>query len=126
MCFACGAKNERGLRLRFELDRVGERLKTRWTPTKEFQGYQNIVHGGMIGLVLDEMMVNLLWTLKRPAVSAQFTVRLRKPAKVGEPLDCESWVGEESDRVFRMEAEARNLAGEVVASATAKCLILEM
>ena len=122
MCFACGQKNERGLRLDFKLDREKRRLKTRWVPEKIHQGYQDIVHGGMIGLVLDEMMVNLLWTMKRPAVSAQFTVNLRKPAKVGEPLDCESWVAEESGRVFRMEAEAKNSKGEVVAAATSKCL----
>lgn len=124
MCFGCGKKNPRGLALDFELDRERQRLKTRWTPVKEFQGYANIVHGGMIGLVLDEMMVNLLWVLKKPAVSAQFTVHLRRPTYVGEPLDCEAWIAEESGRVFRTEAEARNLEGEVVARASAKCLIV--
>ena len=29
--------------------------------SKHHQGFKNIVHGGMIGLVLDELMGNLLW-----------------------------------------------------------------
>ncbi len=124
MCFGCGKKNSRGLQLDFELDKEKRRLKTRWRPVKEHQGYANLVHGGMIGLVLDEMMVNLLWALKNPAVSAQFSVRLRRPAIVGEPLDCEAWITEESGPIFRTEAEARNARGEVVALATAKCLVI--
>ena len=122
MCFACGSKNERGLRLQFELDAGAKRLKTRWTPSKDLQGYQDIVHGGMIGLVLDEMMVNLLWTLKRPSVTASLKLQLKRPAKVSEPLNCEAWVKEETGRIYLMEAEARNSKGEVVASASAKCL----
>ncbi len=122
MCFGCGSRNERGLRLKFDLDREKKRLKTRWIPVKEFQGYADIVHGGMIGLVLDEMMVNLLWVLKGPAVSAEFTVKLHRPAEVGAPLDCEAWVVEERGRIFEMKAEAKTGEGERVASAEARCL----
>lgn len=122
MCFACGPKNPRGLRLQFELDREKRRLKTRWVPTKDLQGYRDIVHGGMMGLVLDEMMVNLLWALKEPSVTADLTLKLRRPAPVGEPLDCEAWIHEEAGRIRRMEAEAKNSEGEVVARASARCV----
>ena len=122
MCFGCGTKNTRGLRLKFELDPGKQRLKARWTPTKEFQGYRDIVHGGMMGLVLDEMMVNLLWTLKQPAVTAEMTLRLHRPARVGEPLDCEAWVAAREGRIYRMEAEAKNCEGVLVARARARCV----
>jgi len=125
MCFACGPRNERGLRLQFELDRGRRRLKTRWVPAKDLQGYCDIVHGGMIGLVLDEMMVNLLRTLQEPSVTADLTLKLRLPARVNEPLDCESWIAGEAGRIFRMEAEARNARGEVVARASARCVRIE-
>lgn len=125
MCFGCGRRNRRGLGLKFDLDREKKLLKARWVPTKEFQGYRDIVHGGMIGLVLDEMMVNLLWVLQGPAVSAEFSVKLHRPARVGEALDCESRIEEERGRIFEMVAEAKNEKGERVASATARCLKIE-
>ena len=122
MCFACGPKNTRGLHLQFDLDRNRRRLRTRWTPAKECQGYRDIVHGGMISLVLDELMVNLLWTLHMPAVTATLNIRLRRPARVGEALDCEAWIKEESGRFFLMESHAQNAEGEIVATATAQCV----
>lgn len=125
MCFGCGPKNPRGLQLKFSLERAQRRIRTRWLPLKEFQGYREIVHGGMIGLVLDELMVNLLWTLQKPAVTAEFALRLRRPARVGEALDCEAWVREESGRIFQMEARAKNPRDEVVATATARCVTVE-
>jgi len=125
MCFGCGSRNPRGLKLQFELDAQNRRLKTRWAPPKEFQGYRDIVHGGILGLVLDEMMVNLLWTLKMPAVTAELKLRLSRPARVGEPLDCEAWIVSEEGRIIRTEGSARNQRGEVVARATARCVKVE-
>lgn len=125
MCFGCGSRNNRGLKLQFELDTQNRRLKTCWIPAKEFQGYRDIVHGGMIGLVLDEMMVNLLWALKQPAVTAELKLRLSRPAKVGEALDCEAWIVSEEGRIVRTEGAVKNRAGEMVARATARCVKIE-
>jgi len=122
MCFGCGSRNARGLKLKFEVDEEQRLIQTRWTPTKQFQGYSNIVHGGMIALVLDEMMGNLLWKLKRPAVTAELTVRFHRPAYVGTPISCEAYVKEERGRLFWMEAKAENAAGQILATATAKCV----
>ena len=70
MCFACGSKNPIGLKLKFSLD-DNNVMRTQFTPQKVHQGYKNVVHGGIIALILDEVMVNLLWKLGRPVVSAQ-------------------------------------------------------
>ena len=122
MCFGCGDRNPRGLKLKFTLDSRHRRIRTRWVPSKEFQGYADIVHGGMIGLVLDELMVNLLWKLKLPAVTAEMTVRFFQPASVGVPLRCEAWVASEKGRLCGMEAIAKTPQGRLIAQATAKCL----
>ena len=107
MCFGCGSRNPRGLKLEFTLDSRRRRIRTRWVPSKEFQGYADIVHGGMIGLVLDELMVNLLWKLKLPSVTAEMTVRFFQPASVGTPLECEAWIASEKGRLYGMEATAK-------------------
>lgn len=122
MCFGCGKKNSRGLKLKFAVSDDEQTIRCRWTPAKEFQGYADILHGGIISLILDEMMVNLLWVTKRPAVTAELTVRFKTPARVGEPLDFEARIASEKNRLIRMEAAAKTGNGRLVAAATASCL----
>ena len=120
MCFGCGGRNGRGLKLKFSLNVARRRIRTRWVPSKEFQGYADIVHGGMIGLVLDELMGNLLWKLGQPSVTAEMSVRFLKPARVGGPLDAEARIVSQKGRVCIVEAEARDAAGDAVAEAKAR------
>ncbi len=122
MCFGCGSRNARGLKLRFEVDEERRLIRTRWAPTKQFQGYADIVHGGMIALVLDELMGNLLWKLKLPAVTAELMIRFHRPAHVGKAISCEAYVKEEQGRLFWMEAKAEDPTGQLVATASAKCV----
>ncbi|OIO37795.1 MAG: hypothetical protein COT00_05030 [Candidatus Omnitrophica bacterium CG07_land_8_20_14_0_80_50_8] len=125
MCYVCGSKNPVGLKLRFKRPEKGV-LRSTVTFSKEHQGYKNIVHGGMMGMVLDEMMVNLAWKEGVPAVTAELTVRLKKAAKIGEKVFLEGRLepGESQARVLRATATAKNERGEVLASATASCIII--
>ncbi|HSQ59356.1 MAG TPA: PaaI family thioesterase, partial [Acidobacteriota bacterium] len=59
-CFCCGPENPIGLKLTFEETSEG-RMRTLWTPRKEHQGFKDIVHGGLVATVLDEVMVRLLY-----------------------------------------------------------------
>lgn len=108
------------IELQFTLDEAGHRIRAEWTPSKEHQGYADIVHGGMIGLVLDELMGNLLWKMGRPSVTAEMSVRFLKPAHVGKPLHAEAWVSSQKGRITHAEAVARNAAGAAVARAQAR------
>jgi len=83
-CFACGPKNPIGLKLKFAFD--GETLKTDFITKKEHQGYFNIVHGGIITTLLDEVMVQLAIYMEMPAVTARMDIRLKKALKVGEKI----------------------------------------
>ena len=85
MCYVCGKENPQGLKLDFKHPEK-DRLEATVVFTKEHQGFKNIVHGGMMAMLLDEMMVNLAWKEGIPAVTAEFTVRLKKAAKVGITL----------------------------------------
>lgn len=124
MCFGCGSNNPRGLKLSFDADLAERVIRTRWTPAKEHQGYAGIVHGGMISVVLDELMGNLLWLTGTPAVTAEMSVRFLRPAKVGHPLECGARIRSGKGRVFEMHASARDAAGHMVAEATGKFIHL--
>jgi len=120
MCFGCGHRNARGLKLKFSWDRTQRRISTRWAPTKAFQGYADIVHGGMIGLILDEVMGNLLWKLEIPVVTAEMTVRFISPARVGRPIVFEAVIRRHRGRVYEMHGTAKNSKGRSIAEANAK------
>lgn len=123
-CFACGEKNPAGLKLRFTAG-GDNALHTSFTFRKEHQGYADVVHGGLIGLILDEIMLNLAWRLGLHAVTAGLELRFKKAVRVGEPIHFKGWLGEGRGRLLRAEAEARDAGGEVVATAKAKCLLVD-
>ena len=117
-CFVCGQNNPIGLKLEFSLD--GEVMSTEFLPKKEHQGYMNIVHGGIISTLLDEIMVKLAIELGMPAVTAQMDIRLRKSAKVGERLTFSAEILENTNKLLVTRAKAVTDDGEVVAEAKAK------
>jgi uncharacterized protein (TIGR00369 family) len=53
MCFGCSPKNPFGLKLQFEESE--EFLHAIWHPSEQYQGYTNILHGGIIATLLDEI-----------------------------------------------------------------------
>lgn len=72
--------------------------------------------------VLDEMMVNLAWIEKKPAVTAQLNVTLKKAAKIGEKILLEGAIVKEKGRVIHARATAKNEQGEVLAEAEGVCV----
>ncbi|MEE9124550.1 MAG: PaaI family thioesterase, partial [candidate division NC10 bacterium] len=79
MCFVCGKRNPNGLQLDFEL--VGDtEVRTSFLPTKQFQGFRDIVHGGIITTILDEVTVNGVWLPGIKAVTGKLEVRLKQAA----------------------------------------------
>ncbi|MFC1621296.1 PaaI family thioesterase [Candidatus Omnitrophota bacterium] len=121
-CFVCGSLNKSGLKLSFELDEKNETISTEFVPQKIHQGYKNIVHGGLIGLILDETMVNLAWKLDKPAVSAEYTVRLLKPAAIGKKLTFTAKVISEKGKLLIVEGECFDENNQKIASSSSKCM----
>jgi acyl-coenzyme A thioesterase PaaI-like protein len=123
MCFACGSKNPHGLHLKFEpIDEVG--LKSEFTPSVIYQGFADIVHGGFLGLLLDEVMVNLYYLRKKEVVvTAELILRLHAPAKVNQKLVITAFPdGSERRRMVPLKGEVRLEDGTLIASAKAKCM----
>lgn len=52
-CFGCSPKNDIGLKMEFYED--GEYIKSYWKPDMRYQGYKNILHGGVQTLLMDEI-----------------------------------------------------------------------
>jgi acyl-coenzyme A thioesterase PaaI-like protein len=122
MCFCCGTKNPIGLKLKFEALPDG-RMRTYWTPRREHQGFKDIVHGGLVATLLDEVMIRLLYALGIRAVTAELCTRLRRPLRSGRRYRFESRLVEDKGRLVRAEAEGFDEeTGEKVTSGSATCV----
>ena len=54
-CFICGHDNPLGFKANIEMDRDAQRAQCTVTIPAEFQGWKEMVHGGIISALLDEV-----------------------------------------------------------------------
>lgn len=117
MCFVCGKQNGDGLHLDFEL--IGDdRIRTEFTPPKRFQGWKDVLHGGIIATILDEVMVNGAYLRQIMAVTTKLQITLRRPAAIGERLIFYGQILKQGSRTVNMKAWVEGENGTIVAEAT--------
>ena len=114
MCFACGEGNQDGLQLSFTHLADG-RIRTEFTPPKKFQGFKDILHGGIMATLLDETMIHLVFGRGERVVTAKLEMKLRKPARIGEKITVTAELLSDSGRRIELAAEAKNPGGELLA-----------
>lgn len=82
-CFGCASKNPIGLKLTFELN--GETIEAYWDPSKDYQGFEDIVHGGIISTLMDEAAAwAIQLVLKTAGVTSELKVKYLKPLRVSK------------------------------------------
>ena len=111
-CFVCGPENPRGLHLLFEKGDSGE-MSVEWIPEPELEGYQGIVHGGIVSTVLDEAMAKVVDASGAEALTAELRVRFRQQVPSGYPLHVRGWIESRNKRVINTEAVLSIGAGGV-------------
>jgi acyl-coenzyme A thioesterase PaaI-like protein len=121
-CFVCGEANPAGLKLRFETD--GQTVRALYVPRAEHVGFSQVVHGGVIATVLDEIMV---WACavqtKRFAFCAELKVRFIGPVRPGQAVTISGeMTSNRRGKLFEAKAEIKDLSGLVLAVATGKYL----
>ena len=121
-CFVCGKNNPNGLRLTFEIDKERQTLKSTFIASPTFQGWDGIVHGGIVSTLLDEAMAKLIYELGYQAVTASLEIRFKKPAPIFEPLSIYGEITEVSKRLIRAKAHVANKDGAILATGTSTCL----
>jgi uncharacterized protein (TIGR00369 family) len=120
-CFVCGKKNPSGLGIDFAINEEERTLHATYTPPHAFQGFEGIVHGGILSTLLDEAMGKLAFSLGHQVMTAEMTVKFKAPAKTGEEISIFGRLTQETKRLIL--AEAKIVRGPVViAEATGKLL----
>lgn len=120
-CFACGKENRCGLKLSFHYS--NGKLTAEFTPSRTYQGYKDIIHGGIITTVLDETMIQAAIAEGIMPVTAEINVRFKMPLMVNEKTVAEAEVIKRGSRLI--EAQSRLLKesdGTIIAEAFAKLI----
>ncbi|MBS2023379.1 MAG: PaaI family thioesterase [Deltaproteobacteria bacterium] len=84
-CFGCGPDHPHGLRLSFT--EVGDEVHTRYLPRTSQQGPPNIMHGGLVFTLADELAAwGVIVKLGKFGFTARFQGKLQKPVRPGTEL----------------------------------------
>ena len=122
MCFACGPKNPIGLKLNFT--RQGKGVRAEFTPGELHQGWAGVVHGGIIGCILDEAMSYAALAAGVNSLTAKMQTRFKRPLPTGEPLVITARATKQTRKLIEAEAEMHlKEDGTPVADSTATMFI---
>jgi len=76
-CFVCGKDNPLGLKLSFKYqDKIAS---ASFNLPKTYEGYDGIIHGGIIAAILDEAMAKAILYNEIKAVTVKLNITYKKP-----------------------------------------------
>src|ERR1017187_5006910 len=116
VCFVCGPDQPHGLKLKFTSAQTGT-SETEWTPTSQWQGFEGIVHGGIVSTVLDEAMSKALASTQTLPLTAELRVRFRPHVETAQTYVLRGWITERRKRMINAEAALTTPAGAECAHA---------
>jgi uncharacterized protein (TIGR00369 family) len=117
-CFACGRKNPTGLQLDFDVST--DRATARYTGDQRHQGYDGVLHGGVVTALLDETMGWAIFHQGIWGVTAKIEVTFKRPVPVGEELVVSGEVVRQRSRTIETRGSVvRASDDEVLATGTA-------
>ena len=82
-CFGCGPKNPVGLKLDFK--ETDNEVIAVWKPDINYQGYFDVLHGGIIATLLDEVAAWFVYVkLETAGVTSELKVKYIKPVHLSK------------------------------------------
>jgi acyl-coenzyme A thioesterase PaaI-like protein len=101
MCFICGLENPVGLHLHIYETEPGV-VETTYVAPEHFQGYPGVLHGGIVGAIIDEISGRALMGSDPMNPRFMFTARLevkyRKNVPIGKLLKIVGKAGKSKSR----------------------------
>jgi beta-phosphoglucomutase family hydrolase len=116
LCFGCGRDNPIGLKLNFDWD--GKTARAEFMPTKLYQGWSEVVHGGIIMCLLDEAMAYAAKFEGMTCITARIQAKLIRPAYIGQLLVITSSVTRKTRKLVETIANISLTDGTPVAEGT--------
>jgi acyl-coenzyme A thioesterase PaaI-like protein len=123
-CFACGAKNAHGLRMKFYTDH--QQLYSFLCLPDTMTGWDRTIHGGVLSTILDEIMGwAVIHLFKKLGVTQSITVDFKRPVKAGEDISVRGGILEVlSERSARMTGTITNANEEICTQAVGQFTLI--
>lgn len=141
MCFICGLENPVGLHLHIYETEPGV-VETTYTAPEHFQGYPGILHGGIVGALIDEISGRAHMGSDpedpRFMFTAKLEVKYRRNVPVGKPLkiigragrsksrSAEAWAGIYDAETNELLAEGNTLSINILDEQLDKSRLVEL
>lgn len=121
-CVVCGQEHPTGMRVRFAVDQAAS--EGTWTVHERFQGFRDVLHGGLILALMDDAMWYAIYARGGVALTAEATVRYKRRVEVGLAVTARGRVVDRRGRLWTCTADLVSAGGhgEVLASAEGKFL----
>ncbi len=125
-CFVCGPDNPRGLKIKVKYFPEDMAAETELALSREFQGWADVIHGGILSTLLDEMMAHAVWHFAGPGLTLSMEVRFHHPLKPDEAIRVRGVLTASNSSRRTAEAEIiRQSDHRRIASAKSRFLLLE-
>ena len=85
-----GLRNAMAMPVKFTFE--PERVWAEFTPGALYEGPPGHMHGGVIALLLDQVLGELAAHLEKPGLTANLSVDYKRPTKLNQPLRLEAWL----------------------------------
>jgi acyl-coenzyme A thioesterase PaaI-like protein len=105
-CLLCGSLNPRSLNLSFQLLEKGV-VRTEFKGHEDLQGYDDILHGGVIAALLDAAMTHCLFHHGIQAVTGDLHVRFLTPISCSAKVEVLAWMLSRHPPLYRLRAEIK-------------------
>lgn len=122
-CFACGSDNPIGLKLKFREE--NDTYITNFTAGLEHQGYDGIVHGGIISTLLDEITARYIYSKGYNAVTARLEIRYRQPTPIGVALTVTGRITNQRGKLYELAGSIKLPDGTLTAEAKTTVAIID-
>lgn len=124
-CFACGRENASGLQMRFQSD--GNKLYSTLTPPLHFRGWHNLLHGGIVSTILDEIMAwAAIHFLEKFPLTKTIQVEFLRQVYVEQELTATGWLVERiGKREVMMAGRIEDVAGRSLAEGQGAMMLTE-
>ncbi|MHB8069633.1 MAG: PaaI family thioesterase [Desulfobaccales bacterium] len=124
-CFVCGKDNPQGFKIKVRYFEPEMAAETELSIPREYQGWTEVIHGGILATLLDELMAHAVWRFAGPGVTLGMEVRFHKPLKPGEKIRIRGVLQPANSSRRQAEAEIIRLAdGQKIASGKSRFLLL--
>lgn len=121
-CVVCSSANTRGLGVKYNTLPDGS-VKANFDCNQVYEGYSNVLHGGIISALLDGAMANCMLSKGIHAVTAELNIKFIHSVRCNEPVEIEAWLTRNTSRLYLLESKITQ-ADEIMVTAKAKFMTI--